>query len=259
MNNLEERSYLEEKHELAFSALAELDRIFKENNIEYFLLAGSVLGAVRHGGFIPWDDDIDIGIYYRDRERACEALCRGLSETYRYVDRSVDPTFPRLYGKILADKAGCVDVFLLVKTSNKEVQRKIQWASRKVLFKLYKAKLGYSNANENRSVTEKCKVAAARAVSLPFSKKMVEKLIERNESRFESTPGQRYYLNLYSAYSLNKEMIAAKWLQPAGEVLFNGLAFPTVNDTDAYLRHLYGNYRKLPPREKRHPGHEEEF
>jgi lipopolysaccharide cholinephosphotransferase len=102
-------------------------------------------------------------------------------------------------------------------------------------------------------------VAAAKVVSLPISKKRVEKLIYRNESRFESVPGQQYYLNLYSAYSMEKEMIDSKWLQPAGEVTFNGIAFPSVNDTDAYLRHLYGNYKKLPPREKRHPGHEEEF
>ena len=58
---------------------------------------------------------------------------------------------------------------------------------------------------------------------------------------------------------MEKEMIDSKWLQPAGEVTFNGIAFPSVNDTDAYLRHLYGNYKKLPPRDKRHPGHEEEF
>lgn len=257
--NEEEKSYLDEKHELAFAALVELDKIFKKNGIEYFLLAGSVLGAVRHGGFIPWDDDIDIGIYYKDRKRVSEVLSRELPEKFRYVDRYIDPTFPRLYGKILADKAGCVDVFLLVKTSNKKIERKRQWASRKVLFKLYKAKLGYSNANENRSLTEKCKVAAAKVVSLPISKKRVEKLIDRNESRFESVPGQQYYLNLYSAYSMEKEMIDSKWLQPAGEVTFNGIAFPSVNDTDAYLRHLYGNYKKLPPREKRHPGHEEEF
>ncbi len=259
MNNKEEKSYLQEKHELAYGALVELDRLFKKNHIEYFLLAGSTLGAVRHGGFIPWDDDIDIGIFYKDRKRVSKVLSKGLSDQYRYLDRYIDPTFPRLYGKILSDRAGCIDVFLLVKTSNNKIERQFQWANRKVLFKLYKAKIGYSNDNEHKTALDKGKVAAAKVVSLPFSKKAVERMIDRNESLYENRPGQRYYLNLYSAYSLEKELIERKWLKPAGKVVFNGQEYPTVNDTDAYLRHLYGNYRKLPPREERHPGHEEEF
>ena len=63
------------EHQLdALRALIEVDKIFKENGIKYILVAGSALGAVRHKGFIPWDDDIDIAILYRDKDKAYQLL-----------------------------------------------------------------------------------------------------------------------------------------------------------------------------------------
>ena len=64
--------------------LKEIDRICEKNNIEYFLTAGSCLGAVRHKGFIPWDDDADIGMSRKDYNRFIEALKKDLSDDYTF-------------------------------------------------------------------------------------------------------------------------------------------------------------------------------
>ena len=48
--------------QLLYQLIYDIDRIFKNNNISYWVVAGTALGAVRHGGIIPWDDDIDIGV-----------------------------------------------------------------------------------------------------------------------------------------------------------------------------------------------------
>ena len=56
--------------------LSYIDKICKENNIKYFIHYGSMLGAVRHKGFIPWDDDIDIGMYREDYERLKAAIIK---------------------------------------------------------------------------------------------------------------------------------------------------------------------------------------
>ena len=62
--------------------LSYIDKICKENNIKYFIHYGSMLGAVRHKGFIPWDDDIDIGMYREDYERLKAAVINDRNERY---------------------------------------------------------------------------------------------------------------------------------------------------------------------------------
>lgn len=72
---------------LELRILKEIDRVCRELGITYFLDSGSVLGALRHGGFIPWDDDIDLGMPRADYDRFG---CRGTSASGRGI-RRVDP------------------------------------------------------------------------------------------------------------------------------------------------------------------------
>ena len=80
------------------------------------------------------------------------------------------------------------------------------------------------------------------------------KLVRRNEMRYEKKDTD-HYLNINSVYSTERETIDKQWLFPPGTVTFEGEEYTTVNDTDAYLKHLYGDYMVPPPPEKRHLMH----
>ncbi|MBO6244536.1 MAG: LicD family protein, partial [Clostridia bacterium] len=112
--------------------------------------------------------------------------------------------------------------------------------------------------NENQNIYRKLKVKTGRFFSFFISTKKIRELIEKNESRFENRDA-KYYLNIYSAYSLEKELIKREWLRGNHNVLFEGHLFPTVSDTDKYLTHLYGDYMTIPKKKERYQRHEERF
>ncbi len=90
-------------HAIQLSMLLEIDRVCREENIEYYLLFGTLLGAVRHGGFIPWDDDIDIGVMRKDYDRLLECLGHALDPSRYHVQyASINPKVPTPYAKLRA-------------------------------------------------------------------------------------------------------------------------------------------------------------
>ena len=114
-------------------ALELLSNICEKHNIDYYLLAGSCLGGVRHKGMIPWDDDIDVGIPNEQYDLLNAVIKCELPAPYVWRNECDD--YPRFYGKIVKDHMACVDVFRLVKFPDSELKRKYIWFSRKLLFR----------------------------------------------------------------------------------------------------------------------------
>lgn len=80
--------------------LKDIDRICKENNIQYYILYVTLLGAIRHEGFIPWDDDIDIGMLHNDFIKFNKLCEKKLPEKYFLQNEKTDKNFPRMWSKI---------------------------------------------------------------------------------------------------------------------------------------------------------------
>lgn len=261
---------LDEHQQKAVEALRELKRICTKYNLKYFLVAGSALGAVRHKGMIPWDDDIDVGMLYEDWYKLREIISGELDPQFQYVDDTIEDTWPRPYGKILYERKNCIDIFLLVKWTSNPITGYSCWNLRKLIMALYASSINYMGPNIMRPEWGKIKRLVQafkrflkKSILIPaskiISKKICIRLLRWNERRFEKKKKPGWYINLYSVYPMKKEMIKAEWVNNSSIVTFEGEQYTTFGDTDAYLTHLYGNYMTLPPEEKRVKIHSEIF
>lgn len=240
-------------HQLeAVAALKEVDRICKRYKIEYFLIAGSTLGAIRHKGVIPWDDDVDLGMTVPNFEKFRKAVRKELKQPFEWEHTDTIPHFPRLAGNIIKNRVPLLTVFPIVKVSDNPLEQKYQWAVRKILSPIYQLKSG--NRKQNPSAKKKFAYAVGLLIGLFFTEKSVLRLLRRNERKFTRRDTE-WSINLYSKYSRQKEMIKNEWISDLILVPFEDGEFPVFKAYDAYLRHLYGDYMKPPSKQQRKPQH----
>lgn len=243
-----------------FKILLEIDRICQKHNIKYFLNAGTLLGAVRHKGFIPWDDDIDICMPLKDYKRFKKISKKELSNDYFLQSFDTDLT-SIWYTKIrkngtTAIETGCldksfhqgiwVDVFPLIGVKNDS-----RWlesvAKRAVLAKkLLNIKNDYINEHENLSAIKKLhKLVPLWVVRLLA--KMVYMTTFKSPKKYKSC----YCLWAQKKF---KAKYNSALFSESCEVEFEGRMFPSPKNWDEYLTIEYGDYMTPPPPEKRNGG-----
>lgn len=243
-------------HQLeAVEALKLVDDVCQKNEIIYFMIAGSTLGAIRHKGFIPWDDDVDIVMTMDNYHKFLKIAPKEIGKKYIWKDTSVDDNFPTLSGRILlSEDEQLLTVFPLVKLSDNRFQRNSQWIIRKVFSPVWQRKVGYKVPQDELTGKKKVSIAISILLSIFISKKAVLRLLRWNETRFENKDVE-WYCNIYSKYSLEKESIKSEWVKEIIRVPFEDGKFPIVKNYDAYLAHLYGDYMTPPPKADRVPEH----
>lgn len=235
--------------------LKEIDAICQRNNINYWLDGGTILGAVRHGGFIPWDDDIDIAMNLTDLPRFVEAAQKELPHNLYIQTPDTDPNvrmpiykvrdrnsylvesaddFSRAYGKGLY-----VDIFPMIPYPS---------CSRGFIKRVTK---GYCRANailssqhyySLRSFAEFFYFGIKRAwCKLLWN---VAHMLRNRGEYFSNTLNNNGYGIMHKTESIF----------PVGRIQFEDAVFNAPAAPDAYLNDLYNDYMKLPPEDKRN-GH----
>ena len=244
------------EHQLrAVEAMKKLDEICQQNDIKYFLIAGSALGAVRHKGFIPWDDDIDVAMTMDQFQRFVELAPTAVRTPYKWRHTSVDSTYPTLSGGIFyGESEPLITVFPLVKLSDNRLQRKMQWYIRKVMSPVWQRKVGYHVPSEKMNAKQRLSVAGSTIIAAILPKKSVLNILRKNEVKYENKD-VCWYCNIYSKYSQEKESIKAEWVKETIRVPFEDIELPIIKEYHAYLTHLYGDYMTPPAEEDRHPVH----
>lgn len=235
----QEKMELVEHQKNCIEALQFLEDLSQEYGLKYRLLAGSVLGAVRHGGFIPWDDDIDVGICIEDLEVFEEKIKEHLPKKFQLFCRQANVYYPRMFTKICCNDRCCIDLFPLLPVPEEGVRAKLFWSFGRVWRKLHYVKIGHYHDKDFRMKR------LARFLAFFFSDEDVMRLADRHDRRHmhKNAP---YYVNMYSIYSRRKETVPAHWVKKPVRMEFAGIEVPVMGCTEQYLTHMYGDYMTQP-------------
>jgi len=240
--------------------LDKVDQICRENNLTYFLVGGTLLGAKRHNGFIPWDDDLDIAMPRDDYNKFIN-ICNNndLGKLY-FRHYGSDHSYYLSYGKVCKKNTKYItsidqnvknnmeifiDVFPLDFANDKAsliqtIQANIVKAIKSVLIR-----------RAGIDVPDSFRTDMARHIFGCISDERLKKWQILAMTCFDKE-SRRYVINLGSNYSYKKQTMKYDVYFPAKSILFEGKYYSAPNNTEVYLENIYGtNYMELPPESKR--------
>lgn len=256
--------------------LKEVIRICDENNIRYYAIFGTQLGAVRHQGFIPWDDDVDICMSRSDYNRFLEIAPGKLSEGYRletyanckndevYTARVIDVnTRVRVHaGKEPVEQSLWVDIWSFCAVpDNKFVFFCYRMAMlfQRMLVQMSVYKTIIHQGRKNRPFHEKaimwvCEhIDFSKCINTKKAKARFEKLADKMDAR-----GGAWLANIWSETKF-KHLYAKAWFGDGVMMPFEDIQVCMPEKNHEILSECYGDYMKLPPEEDRDIQHKMEI
>lgn len=247
----------------------EVDRVCNKLGINYFLDSGTLLGAVRHKGFIPWDDDLDLGMLRNDYDIFIERCQSELGDKYYLQTWVTDPKYPNAFAKIrrrnsiyveeaASDDAECgiyVDIFPYDVFPDDPKKRKWQRPRYFLYRRLLLSKCGYRpwlmNVNNKReSSIKKLFYISLKVVSLFISKEALIHQYMKFCTRF-NTEQSKYLYAQGGASDYGKWIVPSDSFKSFVKLDFEGYKLSAPTGYDAYLTKVYNDYMKLPPEDKR--------
>lgn len=260
---------LERLHKIQLSLINELERICIANDIKFFVIAGTLLGAVRHEGFIPWDDDVDVGMLRDDYEKFVTCASLELSDDYFLQTWHTDAGFGlplaklRKHNTLIIEKGSkntsghkgiFLDIFPFDDKPKSQFAQMVHNFCCYTLKRLILARQGYSISKQGPMI-----LAAGFWAACQISKLLnVSTLISLLELSMRWPNGRRDdadYVTIAGSYGYAKESLKHDWPQELSQVSFEGVTLPCFKASKNYLEHMYGNYMRLPAVEDRGKRH----
>lgn len=246
--------------------LREVDSICRSLNIKYYLIGGTLLGAVRHGGFIPWDVDIDIAMLRNDYEifrkycierddeefffedysteknhSECHAILKIRNTEIRWASRNKD-RYP------VTNKGIYLDIFPLDYAPNDCKKQKIQQIKIKFLSSLLQAKV-CRDYGSGKGIYYVKKLLGF--VLRPVSFSTIQKIVDKEMQKYNNGECE-YIVSMASHYSYYKQLMPFDYYGTPVKIQFEDGLFYAPAKPHEYLKKLFGDYMQLPPEETRY-------
>lgn len=254
-----DNNILRQTQEMAYKILIEFDRFCANHNLTYYLSSGSLLGAVRHGGFIPWDDDIDVSMPREDYEKLINDYIDDLPNNLKLEYYKNTDFFPLNFAKIvninttIVEKTGkdkyrvsgaFIDVFPIDGAGNTYKQAIRRRKSFKWILALIPLS-AYKPDDKKRSLWKRLVIKIASIFNTKKLQDILSYLLKK-----KSYSKCKYVAVYVGQYGL-KEIMPKDVYGVPSKVKFIDEFFNAPQDINAFLTAKYGDYMKLPPEEKR--------
>lgn len=264
-------NYLNAVHTESLNCLEEIIKKCQKNNLTYYLSYGSLLGAIRHGGIIPWDDDIDIVMPRKDYQKFKELYREYFSDRY-FLDDYECPAYLNCQPNCRVDFKNLlirknegsreynafVSIFPLDGLPNNKIKRYFHIQRLLFLYGLLRISRSYRNNVDNiknRGRFEKLMISLFKTIPLGkfiSPQKVVSKYnIQRMKYSYENT---KFCITYW-----NRVVFKSEWFHSSENKQFEHLICSIPNGWNNILKTLYGDYMALPPEEKRKPAHGVEY
>lgn len=238
----------------------DVDRICRENGLKYYMVGGTLLGAVRHGGFIPWDDDLDIAMFREDYEALQKIMIRDHSERYFLQNSRTDPKYSRVIAKVRlrgtvqmersyektgGDAGVYIDIFPIDRITKPDgFGLRLRGRIVRLCFAYKTLQAGSDNRHHSRL---KKMLSFVPKVIPP---RLIDWLMDK-VCTMENGKHGMYSTMFLSGYGWKKQARPSAVYGEGIDLPFEDTFLMAPQDPDAFLTKLFGDYMQLPPKEKR--------
>lgn len=281
--HMEEKEYLDKAHRILIKTLLEFDRVCTENNLKYYLICGSLLGAVRNKELIPWDDDVDVAMPREDFDKLKKiAVKEWNNEEFLFVDynnlgkgtfldymtrlvymKEEIPVniFRKIRGKGRSDIDNHlpIDIYVLENASDDEKKHNRTTMFIQGLYGLAMGHRGTINYQEYKTENDKRQktIYWLSKIGSFIPLKLIFAIYEYTRKRFNNIECKDYYESNGWIYCIPWRF-PKEWFAEGTRIEVNGHMIMAPKNYDAFLRKHYGkNYMTPPPENKRKPSHAE--
>lgn len=255
---------IEDVKRVQVEVLKQVDLFCRTNGIQYFLAYGTLLGAVRHKGYIPWDDDIDIIMKRKDYESFLSEFNKSNS-IMKAMHWSIDDAYPFEFAKIVDtttslvedidisyDNLGInIDCFVLDELPENKSEVQKMWKKIKRVERIVAVKRMLPNSRRKRTKGKAILTSVLKLIAKPIPIKSCMERIDSIAQACNGTAETSKVGNISQPYFGDNEILEKNWFSQSVEIEFEGCRFMAPSEMDKILTSWYGDYMQLPPIDKR--------